>query len=121
MEASATHCDLIARQATMALVEAVYRDTEAFPRKETFGLTAQIRRSAISIPSNLAEGAARNTRNELLHFAGICCGSVAELQTQLQIAVRLGYLPAEARCIGEAVRVGRLVINLRKSLRPEVS
>ena len=121
MDASTSHCDLIAWQAAMALVEAVYRDTEDFPRREVFGLTAQIRRSAISIPSNLAEGAARNSRKELIHFVGICCGSSAELQTQLQIAVRLGYLSAEAGCIGETARVARLVTNLRKSLRPEVS
>ncbi len=116
-----SHCDLIAWQEAIALVEAVYRDTESFPRKEMFGLTAQMRRSAISIPSNLAEGSARNSRKELIYFTGISCGSLAELQTQLHIAVRLGYLSAEARCIGQAVRVGRLITGLRKSLLPEVS
>jgi four helix bundle protein len=114
-----THYDLIAWQEAMNLVEAVYRDTEGFPQKETFGLTAQIRRSAVSIPSNLAEGAARNSRKELVQFVGISCGSLAELQTQLQLAVRLGYLAAEARCVSQATRVGRLVRSLRKSLRPE--
>ena len=103
------------------LVEAVYRDTESFPRKEMFGLTAQMRRSAISIPSNLAEGSGRNSRKELMQFVGFSCGSLAELQTQIQIAVRLGYLSAEAGCIGQAVRVGRLITGLRNALRPEVS
>ena len=60
------HCDLIAWQEAIKLVEAVYRDSEGFPQKETFGLTAQIRRAAVSIPSNLAEGAARNSRKELV-------------------------------------------------------
>ena len=105
----------------MVLVEAVYRDTEGFPHKEMFGLTAQIRRAAVSIPSNLAEGSARNSRKELVQFTGISCGSLAELQTQLQIAVRLGYLSAEAGCIGQAIRVGKLITGLRNALRPEVS
>ena len=114
-----THYDLIAWQEAMNLVEIVYRDTERFPQQETFGLTAQIRRAAISIPSNLAEGSARNSRKELVQFVGISCGSVAELQTQLQLAVRLGYLGPGAQCISQATRVGKLVRVLRKSLRPE--
>src|SRR4029077_2723643 len=96
----------------------VYRDTEAFPSKEAFGLTAQIRRAAVSIPSNLAEGSARNSRKELVHFVGICCGSLPELQTQLQLAVRLGFLATEAPCLAQVARVGKLVGGLRRSLRP---
>ena len=119
MTGPTTHYDLIAWQEAMNLVEAIYRDTEDFPRKETFGLTAQIRRAAVSIPSNLAEGSARNSRKELVQFVGISCGSLAELQTQLQLAVRLGYLEAQAECIGQATRVGKLVRGLRKALRPE--
>jgi four helix bundle protein len=114
-----THYDLIAWQEAMNLVQAVYEDTEHFPSKEVFGLTAQIRRSAISIPTNLAEGSGRNSRKELLQFVGISCGSLAELQTQLQLAVRLGYLKAEAQSINQAARVGKLVRSLRRSLRPE--
>ena len=116
-----SHCDLVAWQEAMALVESVYRDTDGFPRKEIFGLTAQLRRSAVSIPSNLAEGAARNSRKELVQFVGISCGSLAELQTQLQIAVRLGYLSGEAGCIGQTIRVGKLMTGLRKALRPNES
>jgi four helix bundle protein len=119
MTTPSTHYDLFAWQEAMNLVEVVYRDTEGFPRKEMFGLTAQIRRAAISIPSNLAEGAARNSRKELIQFVGISCGSLAELQTQLQLAVRLKYLVAEAQCIDQAVRVGKLVRSLRRSLRPD--
>jgi len=121
MATPTTHYDLIAWQEAMKLVEAVYRDTENFPQKEVFGLTAQIRRSAVSVPSNLAEGSARNSRKELLQFVGISCGSLAELQTQLQLAVRLGFLAAEAQCVGQATRVGKLVRSLRKALRPEES
>jgi len=117
MSTSSTHYDLIAWQKAMKLVEDVYRDTESFPHKEVFGLTAQIRRSAISIPSNLAEGSARNSRKELVQFVGISCGSLADLQTQLQLAVRLGYLATEAQCVNQATRVGKLVRALRSSLR----
>ena len=119
MATPSTHNDLVAWQEAMNLVEAVYRDTENFPQKETFGLTAQIRRAAVSVPSNLAEGAARNTRKELVQFLGISCGSLAELQTQPQLAVRLGYLAAEAQCLGQAILVGTLVRSLRRSLGPD--
>ena len=101
----------------MKLVEAVYRDTEGFPQKETFGLTAQVRRAAVSIPSNLAEGAARNSRKELVQFVGISCGSLAELETQLSLAVSLGYLKPDAHCVSQVAFVGKLVRSLRRSLR----
>jgi four helix bundle protein len=110
------HSDLVAWQEAMSLVEAVYRDTDNFPQKEMFSLTTQIRRAAISIPSNLAEGAGRNSRKEFLQYVGISCGSLAELETQLQLAVRLGYLKPGAKCLGQMNQVGRLVRGLRKSL-----
>ena len=111
------HCDLVAWQEAMKLVEAVYRDTEPFPQKETYGLTAQMRRAAVSIPSNLAEGAARNSRKEFAQFVGISCGSLAELETQLMLAISLGYLKPDAQCVGQVTFVGKLVRSLRRSLR----
>ena len=111
------HCDLVAYREAMKLVEAIYRDTEDFSRKETFGLTAQMRRAAVSIPSNLAEGAARNSRKEFAQFVGISCGSLAELETQLMLAVSLGYLKPDAQCVGQVTFVGKLVRSLRRSLR----
>jgi four helix bundle protein len=119
MGTPALHSDLVAWQEAMILVEHVYRDTEAFPRKEVFSLTAQIRRAAISIPSNLAEGAARNSRKEFHQFLGFSCGSLAELETRLQLAVRLGYLHSEAPCLGQLAQVGKLVRSLRRSLKVE--
>jgi four helix bundle protein len=101
----------------MNLVEAVYHDTALFPKEETFGLTAQIRRAAISVPSNIAEGAARNTPGELVQFLGITCGSLAELETQIELAVRLGYLKMEANSIDKLNHVGKLVRTLRKALK----
>lgn len=117
MDAANTHKKLLAWREAMNLVESVYRDTASFPREETFGLVSQLRRAAVSIPSNIAEGAARNSSGELLQFLGITCGSVAELETQLELAVRLGYLKADAESIVRSNRVGMLVRTLRKSRR----
>ena len=76
----------------MELVVAIYRVSADFPDHERFGLTAQMRRSAVSIPSNIAEGAARRSSAELLRFLSIARGSLAELDTQIQIAIRLRML-----------------------------
>ena len=92
MATSTTHRDLHAWREAMSLVEIVYRATASFPRTEFFGLVNQIRRCAISIPSNIAEGAARNSTREWVQFLGVSCGSLSELETQLLIAQNLGYL-----------------------------
>lgn len=112
------HRDLRAWQESMLLVEVVYRDTEDLPKDEVFGLRAQIRRAAVSVPSNLAEGSGRNSPRELRQFVGIASGSLAELATQLELAVRLGFLEAGADAIRQADRVGKLVNALRRSLTP---
>ena len=112
-----THRDLAAWREAMRLVKVVYRDTASFPREEIFGLTAQIRRCAISIPSIIAEGAARNSSGELIQFLGITCGSLAELETQLELSVDLGYLKPDADAISLTSRVGMLLRLFRKSLR----
>lgn len=75
----------------MTLVELAYACSATFPDTERYGLTAQIRRSAVSVPSNIAEGAARRSTPEYLRFLSISRGSLSELDTQLQIAARLGY------------------------------
>ena len=116
-----THRDLHAWREAMALVEMVYRVTATFPKAEFFGLANQIRRSAISIPSNIAEGAARNSTREWVQFLGFSCGSLSELETQLELATRLGYLEADADTTRQTNRVGRIVRALRNSLREKVS
>lgn len=113
----ATHKNLLAWQKAMSLVMAVYRETSAFPSHEMFGLTSQIRRAAVSVPSNIAEGAGRNSPKELIQFLGIASGSLAELDTQLNIASGLGYLDEKSVLQEEVNRVGQLLTALRRSIR----
>jgi four helix bundle protein len=84
-----TYKDLIVWQKSIQLVEEIYKVTELFPKEEIFGLTSQIRRSAVSIPSNIAEGKMRMTPKEFRHFLIIAYGSGAEIETQIIIAKRL--------------------------------
>jgi four helix bundle protein len=116
MAAISSHKDLIAWQEAIRLVEIVYRETSTFPKEETFGLTMQIRRSAVSVPSNIAEGSARRTRGEYVQFLGIARGSLAELETQLEVASRLGMLRSAAHSASQVIRVGRLLSALMRSL-----
>jgi len=88
--------DLRVWQDSMALVRRVYEFSKQFPADERFGLTAQIRRCAVSIPSNIAEGAARSSRKEFAHYLMIARGSLSELDTQLRIAHDLGFADASA-------------------------
>ena len=114
-----THRDVIAWQEAMVLVAEVYRVTARFPHDELLGLTAQIRQAALSVPSRLAEGTTRETVHELVRFLGMSCGSIAALETQLEIAVRLGYLAADAAAVTRTHRVGVLLSTLREALRKE--
>jgi four helix bundle protein len=84
--------DLIAWRKAMELVTEVYRVTRAFPREELYGLTNQLRRAAVSVPSNIAEGQARFSRKEFHHFLSHARGSLVEIETQLAIAQNLSYL-----------------------------
>jgi len=115
--ATRTHKDLMAWQESLRLVETVYRRTSEFPHEEAFGLTAQMRRAAISVPSNIAEGAGRASPKELAQFVNIASGSLAELETQIEIAARLGYLRTDATLLHEVVRVGKLLTGLRRSCK----
>lgn len=80
----------------MELVTDIYKATASFPKDEIYGLTSQIRRSAVSVPSNIAEGAGRKGKNEFRHFLHIALGSLSELETQLLIAHNIGYLNENA-------------------------
>ena len=87
--------DLTVWQLGMQLAEQVYRLTVDFPKSETYGLSSQMRRSAVSIPSNIAEGQGRDSTKEFLHFLAIAFGSICELETQLLIANRFNYISDE--------------------------
>src|ERR1700733_10636065 len=87
--------ELIAWQKAMDLVVAIYQATAAFPAEVRFGLTVQLRRAAIAVPSNIADGQGRGPGNDFVRHLGIARGSLNEIDTQLVLAVRLGFLPEE--------------------------
>ncbi|MFZ1412994.1 MAG: four helix bundle protein [Defluviicoccus sp.] len=99
--------------------EAIYRASSEWPHVERFGLTSQVRRAAVSIPANIAEGAERHGRAEFLHFLGVAKGSLAEAETHLLIAERLGFLtPVDRQPLREAAsEIGRMLSGLTRSLR----
>jgi four helix bundle protein len=109
-----TYKDLNVWRCAMNLVLEVYRSTGSFPRQEIYGLTSQMRRSAVSIPSNIAEGKGRFSRKELLQFLFHARGSLLELQTQITIARDLDFLPARQgdKLTEMADEVGRLLNGL---------
>jgi four helix bundle protein len=115
--------ELIAWQKTMDLVAAAYRATSRFPKEEMYGLTSQIRRAAVSIPSNIAEGQARNTTRDFLQFLAVAYGSLKELETQVLIAERLLYIDnrAAAALVEAATEVARLISGLARSLKRKAS
>ena len=110
------HQRLDAWQESMRLVKMIYLVTKLFPRDELYGLSAQMRRAAVSVPSNIAEGAARSTNRELAQFISISKGSLSELETQTIIAADLGYLPREHELFLCLDRVGRLLSGLHKNI-----
>ena len=110
------HKDLDAWRQAMILVEEVYKITSKFPKHEQYGLISQVRRAAVSIPSNLSEGAARNGNKEFHNFLGISLGSLAELETQMIIAGRLDYADVSG-VLALLSRVRALLIGLRRRIQ----
>lgn len=107
--------NLLVWQKAIALVTEVYVVTRSFPREEMYGLASQIRRAAVSVPSNIAEGQARLTPGEFRQFLGMARGSLAELDTQLIIAANLGYLTQTGPIFEQVAEVGRLLSGLLRS------
>jgi len=115
------HRDLDVWNRAMDLVVEVYKITNDFPRSETFGLSAQMRRAAISVASNIAEGAARRTTKDFVHFVHVARGSLVELQTQITIATRLGMQVESADVVTMATQVGQQLNGLLRALRRKLS
>ncbi len=109
-------------QRSMDLVEDVYRVTKDFPASEMYGLTSQLRRAAVSIAANIAEGQGRDSTKEFLHFLSVARGSLVETRTELIISNRIKYLPDEmAQTLLKRVdEVGRLLSGLQRSLRTKL-
>jgi four helix bundle protein len=114
--------DLLVWQRAMQLTVAIYRLTQEFPREEIYGLTSQIRRAAVSVPSNIAEKQARLNPAEFRQFLGIARGSVSEVQTQLEIARALQF--GKAEWLNDAERlsheVGKMIYSFLESLKDQI-
>ncbi len=109
IKSSMEHKNLDVWKKSMDLVESIYKLTQTFPESEKFGLVSQMRRSAVSIPSNIAEGSARKGDKELIQFLYIALGSIAELETQYMIALRLNFVEHD-------MGIEELMLNVKKML-----
>lgn len=110
--------DLLAWQKAMDLVASVYEVSSKFPKAEIYGLTSQVRRAAVSVPSNIAEGYCRSGRREFAHALSISLGSLGEVETQLLVAERLGYLTAQVNedLMEFSAETGRIIVGLMNSM-----
>ena len=116
-------CDLQVWQRAMQLTVAVYRLTRDFPREEIYGLTSQIRRAAVSVPSNIAEGQGRLNPAEFRQFLGIARGSICEVQTQLEIARSLQFGKRELLDEAESLshEVGKMIYSFLESVKDQIA
>lgn len=111
------HRELRVWQNAMSLVRDVYTVTKAFPIEEQFGLISQLRRAAVSVPSNIAEGAARTSKREFAQFLSVARGSLAEVETQILIAKDLGYLVHDEEILAAISGLLRSISALMRSLK----
>ena len=118
MKPARTFRDLVVWQHAHQFVLEVYKYTKGFPKEELFGITSQLRRAAVSVPSNIAEGQGRKSTGEFLRHLSIAYGSLMEVETQILIAARLAYLDAGQvdKLIERTSEVGRLLNGLMRSL-----
>ncbi len=112
-----THKDLNVWNDAMELVTDIYRLTKSFPKEELYGLTSQIRRSAVSVPSNIAEGAARKNKTEFIQFLYIALGSLSELETQLIISKNLNYSETISSLLSKVTDIRKMIFGLIKSIK----
>ena len=111
--------DLIVWQKSLDFSVRIYEITKFFPKEERYGLTSQVQRAAVSIPSNITEGQARNTQRAFANHLNIALGSAAEVETQLTIALRIGYLSSETHkeLIAALTEITKMLYGLLRSLR----
>ncbi|MBP3252665.1 MAG: four helix bundle protein [Prevotella sp.] len=120
-----THKDLRVWHQSIELVTTIYMMTKTFPKEELFGLVSQMRRAIVSVPSNIAEGYARGTDREKLHFLRISSGSMAEVETQLLLSLNLGYINQESYDeLSETItsvwkQLNALISSIKKKLSPQ--
>jgi len=115
--------DLRVWQRGMDLVETIYVITQSFPKQEIYGITSQMRRAAVSIPANIAEGHSREHTKEFRNFLSVAQGSISELETELEIATRLGYLTSEQfnRLMTQVAGIAKQVRALREALAKRIA
>jgi four helix bundle protein len=114
--------DLKVWQVAMQLAAVVYTLTHSFPKSEVFGLSSQMQRAAVSVPSNIAEGHARDSTKEFLRFISIAMGSLAEIETQLILAHKLNYIEESklAELLEKTGEIGRMLRGLQHSLKAKL-
>lgn len=114
--------DLLVWQKAMDYVEICYKITRQFPKEEIFGLSSQLKRAAVSVPSNIAEGQGRMSRGEYIHFLGIAQGSLRESETQVILATRLKYITDEQQkvALSKSKEIGILLGKLIRALKDKV-
>ena len=111
--------DLLVWRKAMELVTKIYQVTECFPKSEMYGLSSQLRRAVVSVPSNIAEGQGRDSSREFVHHLSFAYGSLMETETQLQIAVNLGFIQQMEvnHLFNNTAEIGRMLNGLSRSLR----
>lgn len=114
-----SHKDLIVYQRSLLYVKSIYKFTQSFPVDERYGLTSQIRRAAVSIPSNIAEGAARQYNKEFIQFLYVALGSLAEVETQIELAFLLAFSDSidKEELLNENASIRRMLLKLIQSLQ----
>jgi four helix bundle protein len=110
--------DLEVWKKSMDLVVVCYRLTKGFPKNETYGLVSQLQRAAVSVPANIAEGRQRQHSKEFLQHLSIACGSLAEVETHIEIARRLNYIDEDqiSEVLNETAEIGRMLNGLKRSI-----
>ena len=121
--AVSSYRDLIAWQKSMDLLVTIYAMAESFPKSEQFGLTSQIKRAAVSIPSNIAEGSSRRSTQEFLRYINISTGSLAEMETQISAAKLLGFITEEKEktILNQCNEISRILQGLYDSLKSRLT